>query len=420
MTAPRRAARVRGRESQWRQHVRDRPLGRLARPRALRRGRRGRAELPLALRAADRAALPRLHGRRLDGGARPAATAAATLRAAALLRARPLDRLPAARPRRLGARPRRSSPGSARWRIVGRARSIVLFGLHFLGVLRLPFLAARRASRRAAETGTALGAYVFGLAFAFGWTPCIGPVLGAILSLAAQGGSAGRGLLLMGAYALGLGVPFLLTALFLGRALGLMAGLKRHMAAVERAIGVAPGRRRPADADRRLQRASPSGCSTPSRPSPASARAGWFIRIPADRFAGCERVGLCDDCRGTACACLGWRTLPYAVPRGRRLVPKTPPEFYKVANHLSRLTGFQPRKASLFRDCLALAAPRFSRRSRRPTAAGAWTKAVGMRQRARARYRPPVRGTRPARAPGSPRRGRARRRAPRRSRRRGR
>ena len=63
-------------------------------------------------------------------------------------------------------------------------------------------------------------------------------MLGAILSLAAQGGSAGRGLLLMGAYALGLGVPFLLTALFLGRALALMAGLKRHMAAVERAMGV--------------------------------------------------------------------------------------------------------------------------------------------------------------------------------------
>ena len=63
-------------------------------------------------------------------------------------------------------------------------------------------------------------------------------MLGAILSLAAQGGSAGRGLLLMAAYAVGLGLPFLLTALFLGRALTLMAGLKRHMAAVERAMGV--------------------------------------------------------------------------------------------------------------------------------------------------------------------------------------
>ena len=101
---------------------------------------------------------------------------------------------------------------------------IVLFGLHFLGVLRIPLLAREARFDARAETGTALGAYVFGLAFAFGWTPCIGPVLGAILALAAQGGSAGRGLLLMAAYALGLGLPFLLTALFLGRALGADGG----------------------------------------------------------------------------------------------------------------------------------------------------------------------------------------------------
>jgi cytochrome c-type biogenesis protein len=114
---------------------------------------------------------------------------------------------------------------------------IVIFGLHFLGVLRIPFFAREARFEARAEAGTALGAYVFGLAFAFGWTPCIGPVLGAILSLAVQGGSAGRGLLLMGAYAVGLGVPFLLTALFLGRAIGLMSRLKRHMAAVERVTG---------------------------------------------------------------------------------------------------------------------------------------------------------------------------------------
>ena len=79
---------------------------------------------------------------------------------------------------------------------------------------------------------------MLGLAFAFGWTPCIGPVLGAILSLAAQEGSVERGLVLMGGYALGLGVPFLLTALFLRRAMALMSGLKRHMGAIERAMGV--------------------------------------------------------------------------------------------------------------------------------------------------------------------------------------
>ncbi|MFO1141059.1 MAG: cytochrome c biogenesis protein CcdA [Amaricoccus sp.] len=114
---------------------------------------------------------------------------------------------------------------------------ILVFGLNFLGVLRIPFLARDIRFEARAGAGTAVGAYVFGLAFAFGWTPCIGPVLGAILSLAAQSGSTGRGLALMAAYALGLGLPFLATALFLGRAVGVMAGLKRHMATVERAMG---------------------------------------------------------------------------------------------------------------------------------------------------------------------------------------
>ncbi len=114
---------------------------------------------------------------------------------------------------------------------------IILFGLHFLGILRIPLLVREARFEARGEAGTALGAYLFGLAFAFGWTPCIGPVLGAILSLAIQSGSTARGLLLMAAYAAGLGIPFLLTALFLSRAIGVMSGLKRHMAAVERVTG---------------------------------------------------------------------------------------------------------------------------------------------------------------------------------------
>jgi len=115
---------------------------------------------------------------------------------------------------------------------------IVLFGLHFLGVFRIPLLEREARIDVKGGGGTALGAYVLGLAFAFGWTPCIGPVLGAILSLAAQDGSVERGMLLMGVYAAGLGIPFLLTALFLRRAMGLMAGMKRHMGAIERGMGV--------------------------------------------------------------------------------------------------------------------------------------------------------------------------------------
>jgi cytochrome c-type biogenesis protein len=114
---------------------------------------------------------------------------------------------------------------------------ITLFGLHFLGVLRIPFLMREARVEAKVAVGSPFGAYVLGLAFAFGWTPCIGPVLGTILSLAAQEGSVERGMLLMAVYAAGLGLPFLLTALFLRQAMGLMAGIKRHMALIERLMG---------------------------------------------------------------------------------------------------------------------------------------------------------------------------------------
>lgn len=115
---------------------------------------------------------------------------------------------------------------------------IVVFGLHFLRLVRIPVLSQEARLEAGGEPGTPLGAYVFGLAFAFGWTPCIGPVLGTILSVSMQSGSAGRGLMMMGAYALGLGIPFVLTALFLGRAMRLMRGIKPHMGKIERVMGV--------------------------------------------------------------------------------------------------------------------------------------------------------------------------------------
>jgi cytochrome c-type biogenesis protein len=115
---------------------------------------------------------------------------------------------------------------------------IVGFGLHFLGVVRIPILYREARIDARADTRTAFGAYVLGLAFAFGWTPCIGPVLGSILALAASDGSVGRGMTLMGFYAIGLGVPFLLAGLFLRRAMGLMSRMKRHMATIERVMGL--------------------------------------------------------------------------------------------------------------------------------------------------------------------------------------
>ncbi len=113
---------------------------------------------------------------------------------------------------------------------------VIVFGLHFLGLFRIPLM-DREARIDASHQGGAFGAYVLGLAFAFGWTPCIGPQLGAILSIAATEANLGRGTALLGVYALGLGLPFLLAALFIERAMGVMGRLKRHMKTIERAMG---------------------------------------------------------------------------------------------------------------------------------------------------------------------------------------
>ncbi len=115
---------------------------------------------------------------------------------------------------------------------------IIVFGLHFLGVFRIGFLDREARLDAGDRGGSAFGAYVLGLAFAFGWTPCIGPQLGAILSLAASEADVVRGTTLLGVYALGLGLPFLLAALFIDRAMGVMTRLKRHMGLIEKISGL--------------------------------------------------------------------------------------------------------------------------------------------------------------------------------------
>ncbi|MEO0746462.1 MAG: cytochrome c biogenesis protein CcdA [Pseudomonadota bacterium] len=114
---------------------------------------------------------------------------------------------------------------------------IIVFGLHFLGVFRISFLDREARMDAGDQGGSSFGAYILGLAFAFGWTPCIGPQLGAILTLAASEASVTRGTFLLGVYAAGLGIPFLLAAMFMSRAMGLMNRLKRHMALIERVMG---------------------------------------------------------------------------------------------------------------------------------------------------------------------------------------
>ena len=115
---------------------------------------------------------------------------------------------------------------------------VMVFGAHFVGVYRIGFLDREARIDVGDRGGSALGAYVLGLAFAFGWTPCIGPQLGAILSLAASEGSVARGTLLLALYAMGLGIPFLLVAAFLPRLGGLMGWMKRHMERIERIMGL--------------------------------------------------------------------------------------------------------------------------------------------------------------------------------------
>tara|TARA_R110000787_G_scaffold164394_1_gene277500 strand:- start:2053 stop:2805 length:753 start_codon:yes stop_codon:yes gene_type:complete len=115
---------------------------------------------------------------------------------------------------------------------------VIVFGIHFLGIFRIPFLDREARMDAGDKGGSSFGAYLLGLAFAFGWTPCIGPQLGAILSLAASEASVSRGTLLLGVYALGLGIPFLLAAMFMTRAMGVMNRLKKHMKAIERVMGL--------------------------------------------------------------------------------------------------------------------------------------------------------------------------------------
>ena len=114
---------------------------------------------------------------------------------------------------------------------------VIVMGLHFLHIIRIPILDHEARLESGRQDGGAFGAYVLGLAFAFGWTPCIGPQLGMILSLAATGGELSRGTGLLAVYALGLGIPFLLSAIYMNRAIGVMNRIKSHLKSIERVMG---------------------------------------------------------------------------------------------------------------------------------------------------------------------------------------
>lgn len=115
---------------------------------------------------------------------------------------------------------------------------VITFGLHFLGVFRIPFLMREARIDAGDQGGSALGAFVLGLAFAAGWTPCNGPILSGILTMAAREADMVRGTYLLGVYSIGLGLPFLLSAIFISQAIGVMKKIKPHMRKIEIAMGL--------------------------------------------------------------------------------------------------------------------------------------------------------------------------------------
>jgi cytochrome c-type biogenesis protein len=114
---------------------------------------------------------------------------------------------------------------------------VILFGLHMLGLTPLALMDREARFHVEMTGGRALSAFVLGIAFAFGWTPCIGPVLGAILTLGASTADVSKGALLLAVYSLGLGLPFLLAALFTSALLGRLRALGRTGRNLQRGAG---------------------------------------------------------------------------------------------------------------------------------------------------------------------------------------
>jgi cytochrome c-type biogenesis protein len=113
---------------------------------------------------------------------------------------------------------------------------IIIMGLHLIGVFRIGLL-YREARVEVGRSAGVWGAYLMGLAFAFGWTPCIGPILAAILALAGSETSVARGALLLGAYSAGLGIPFVLAALAMKPFVAFLKRVRSRFGMIEKAMG---------------------------------------------------------------------------------------------------------------------------------------------------------------------------------------
>ncbi len=115
---------------------------------------------------------------------------------------------------------------------------IIIFGLNFLGIFKIAFLFREARFQTKRTPAGPLGAYIIGLAFAFGWTPCIGPILGPIITLAGTKETVGEGAVLLAVYALGLAIPFMLAALFSSSFMRFLGAFRIHLGKVEKIIGV--------------------------------------------------------------------------------------------------------------------------------------------------------------------------------------
>jgi cytochrome c-type biogenesis protein len=114
---------------------------------------------------------------------------------------------------------------------------LIVFGLHTMGVFRLGFLDNEKRVHSQKKPAGPLGAMLVGVAFAFGWTPCIGPILGGILAIAGSKNSVAEGITLLAVYSLGLGIPFLLTSLAINQFFGAAKKIRRYYHAIELVSG---------------------------------------------------------------------------------------------------------------------------------------------------------------------------------------
>ena len=114
---------------------------------------------------------------------------------------------------------------------------VILFGLHTMGILRIEWLYQTKQVQTRRKPAGFFGALLVGAAFAFGWTPCLGPILAGILAIGASRETVGAAVRLLAVYSLGLGVPFLLTGLAINRFFGTMARIRKHYHAIEMTSG---------------------------------------------------------------------------------------------------------------------------------------------------------------------------------------